>query len=89
MDAIPVFALFVPYFLVLFLSGLFLFFNVFHLWRYGVEGIGTALLLFAYISLFFLIAGGSWVLLSGYALDGTFALTDLLPSFSGVNSFGL
>ena len=89
MDAIPFAVLLAPYLLVLAVAAIFLFFNVFHLWRYGVDGPGTSLLIAVYIGLFIVIVGGTWVSLSGFAWTGTFSLADFLPRSPGISSFGL
>ena len=89
MDAIPFIALLIPYFLVAGVAALFLFFNVFHLWRYGVEGMGTTLLIVTYICLFAVTLGGTWLALSGFVWADTFSLINLLPTTSGNSSFGL
>lgn len=89
MDSIPFMVLFLPYAVILLISALFLFFNVFHLWRYGVEGMSTRLLILAYMGIFVLTAGGTLIALSGYSLDSSFSLSDVLPSTDGVSSFGL
>jgi hypothetical protein len=89
MDSIPFVVLFLPYAVILLISALFLFFNVFHLWRYGVESMSTRLLILAYIGIFTLAVGGTLVALGGYSLDSSFSLSDILPSTDGVSSFGL
>lgn len=89
MDSIPSLVLLLPYGFILFVAALFLFFNIFHLWRYGIEGMGTRLLMLAYIGLFAVTVGGTLMALGGYAWGGTFSLTDLLLSSRGISSFGL
>lgn len=89
MDSIPFLALLVPYLLILFVAVLFLFFNVYHLWQYGVDSTGTKLMILMYISLFLLTAGGTWAVLSGFSWTDTFSLADILPSQGGISSFGL
>ncbi len=89
MDAIPFIVLLIPYFFVVGVAALFLFFNVFHLWRYGVEGMGTTFLIITYVCLFALILGGTWLALSGFVWGDTFSLINLFPSTSGNSSFGL
>lgn len=89
MDAIPFIVLLVPYFFVVVVAAIFLFFNVFHLWRYGVEGAGSVLLIAFYIGLFALTVGGSWAALHGFAWNDTFSLKDLFPDISFSSSPGL
>ena len=89
MDAIPFIILLVPYLFVMGVGALFLFFNVFHLWRYGLEGVGTTMLIVTYMSLFAVVVFGIWLALSGFAWDGTFSLLDFFPRNGGVSSFGL
>lgn len=89
MDTIPFIILLIPYFFVGAVAALFLFFNVFHLWRYGVEGMGTTLLIVTYICLFAITLGGTWLALSGFVWGDSFSPANLLPSSSGISSFGL
>ena len=89
MDAIPSLVLLIPYFLLAGIASVFLFFNVFHLWRYGVEGTGTTFLIVTYIGLFAVILGGTWFALQGFVWADTFSLTDMLPAQSKNSLFGL
>lgn len=89
MDTIPFIVLLIPYLFIVAVTALFLFFNVFHMWRYGIDGMGTTLLIIGYICSFAVIAGGTWLVLSGFTWGGTFSLSDFLPSGSGASSFGL
>lgn len=89
MDSLPFALLLLPYGVILLVAVLFLFFNVFHLWRYGIEGLGTRLLILTYLGLFVLTVGGTLLALGGYTWTGTFSLLDLLPSSQGISSFGL
>ncbi len=89
MDAIPLSLLLIPYFFVVGVAAIFLFFNVFHLWRYGLEGTGTSLLILVYLGLFVLVVGGTWAALSGFAWHESFSLNDILPATARSSSFGL
>lgn len=89
MDEIPLIVLLIPYFFILGVAAIFLFFNVFHLWRYGIEGAKTSLLIVMYLGLFVLTVGGTWLALSGFAWTDTFSLGDLVPEFSRPSSFGI
>ena len=89
MDAIPFIILLIPFGAVTLFSGLFLFFNLFHLWRYGVEGTGTTLLALSYVVIFGLVIGLTLGFLAPFSWSGTFSLADLIPEFSSPSSFGL
>ncbi len=89
MDSIPFLVLLVPYLFVLLIAALFLFFNIYHLWQYGVDSMGTKLMILMYLGLFVLTAGGTWMALSGFSWTDTFSLADILPSGVGISSFGL
>lgn len=89
MDSLPFLVLLIPYLAILLVAVLFLFFNVYHLWQYGVDTLGTKLMILMYLGLFLLTAGGTWAVLSGFSWTGIFSLLDLLPSRSGISSFGL
>lgn len=88
MQEIPFIVLLIPYLFMIVVGGIFLFFNIFHLWRYGIEGIGTSALIALYILLFLGVALGSWVFLSGFAWGETFSFSSILPHLSR-SSFGL
>lgn len=89
MEAIPFALLLAPFILVAAIASLFLFFNLYHLWQYGIESSGTKLLMTAYIALFLLTLVGTWSALSGFDWQGTFSLMDLLPSGFGASSLNL
>ncbi len=89
MDSFPLFVLLVPYLFILAIGVLFLFFNVYHLWQYGVDSTGTKLMILLYLGLFLLTAGGTWAALSSFAWGDSFSLIDLLPFGGSVSSFGL
>lgn len=89
MDAIPLSFLLIPYGIILLVAVLFLFFNVYHLLKYGFETPGTRLLALFYIGVFILAAGGTGMLLMDFDWSETFSLADLLPSSSGLSNYGL
>lgn len=88
MDTFPLVILLVPYALMLVIALLFLFFNVYHLWKYGVEGKGTTLLIVMYLVLFAAVVGGTWSALQGFSWNDRISFADILPSFSS-SSLGL
>lgn len=89
MDSLPFLILLIPYLLILLVAVLFLFFNVYHLWQYGIDTVGTKLMILLYVGLFLLTASGTWALLSGFPWGDTFSLAELLPFNSSLSSFGL
>ena len=88
---IPLWIILVPLAFVIVLTALFLFFNVFHLARYGVARRGTVPLILVYLVSY------AFVLVIGFSALGsvlwtrTLPVGDLLPfsSSRGSSSFGL
>ncbi len=88
---IPLWIILVPLAIVVALTALFLFFNVFHLARYGVAHRGTVPLILVYlVSYAFVLVVGVGAL-GSVLWTRTIPLGDLLPfsSSRGSPSFGL
>lgn len=87
---IPLWIILVPFTIVVACSALFLFFNVFHLARYGIVGRGAIALILVYIvSYLFVLILGMTALLDIQWTE-TVALRDILPFTGGSSSsFGL
>ena len=87
---IPLWILLVPFTFVVAFTALFLFFNVFHLARYGVVGRGAIGLILVYlVSYLFVFVLGLTALLD-IQWTQTVALSDILPFTGGSSSpFGL
>lgn len=87
---IPLWILLVPLAFIVAFTALFLFFNIFHLARYGVVGRGAIALIFVYIvSYLFVLALGLTALLD-VQWTQTVSLRDILPFTGGSSSsFGL
>lgn len=87
---IPLWIILVPLGAVLALAALFMFFNIFHLARYGIIGRGATAMIAAYIlSFLFILILGAGVLI---AIDWTetVPLASLIPFTGGsVSPFGL
>ncbi len=86
---IPYIVLLIPLAAAALFGGVFLFFNIFHLWRYGIEGWGTISLIMLYVALYAVILLGTLLLLGNISWDGSFSLNELLPTSSRSSSFGL
>ena len=67
------------------LATLFLFFNLYHLWQYGIEGTGTRLLMLGYIAAFGITALAAYGAISSFSYEGTVTLQDILPLSSSSN----
>lgn len=87
---IPLWILLVPFAFIVAFTALFLFFNIFHLARYGVVGRGAIGLVLVYIvSYLFVFVVGITALLD-IRWTETVTLHDILPFTSGSSSsFGL
>ncbi len=62
----PLWYILVPYAAILLFGLLFLFFNLFHLLRYGIESGKTLALMGVYVVSFLLVAGASLFFLSSF-----------------------
>lgn len=85
----PLWFLLIPYLAILVLAGILLFFNIFHLNRYGVARGGTRGVMIAYAAGFLAI-----VLVTGISLLevdwlARIELGDLVPFSLDANDFGL
>lgn len=77
---IPLAVFLIPYLLIVLIAGIFLFFNLFHLARYGVEGAGTWGLMAVYSLIYVVLVGfTSTLLLSGVDWQQSFGVADLVP----------
>ncbi len=87
---IPLWILLVPLAFIVAFTALFLFFNIFHLARYGVVGRGAIGLILVYVvSYLFVFVLGMTALLDIQWTE-TVTLRDILPSTGGSSSsFGL
>ncbi len=87
---IPLWILLVPVGFVVAFTVLFLFFNVFHLARYGTVGRGAVALILVYVvSYCFVLVLGATALLD-VSWSRTVNVRDILPfTGSGTSSFGL
>lgn len=87
---IPLWILLVPFAFIVAFTALFLFFNIFHLARYGVVGRGAIGLILVYIvSYLFVFVLGMTALLD-VPWTQTVALRDILPfTIGSSSSFGL
>lgn len=86
----PIWYILVPWSAILFFAALFLFFNVFHLLRYGIEPGKTYSIIGAYLGSFALILLGSAVLFLQFDWKYEVSPSDLLPINSEATStFGL
>lgn len=82
---IPLWVLLVPLAFTVALTALFLFFNIFHLWRYGIVGRGAIGLILVYVAsyLFVLMVGATALL--DIQWTQAVSIRDLLP-FTGTGS---
>lgn len=86
----PLWYILVPYSAVVFFAAIFLFFNVFHLYRYGIEAGKTYGLVATYTISFLVILGLSAGLLLTYDWNYEVAPEALLPfSDEATRNYGL
>lgn len=71
--ALPMWIFLIPYALVVFMTSLYVFFNVYHLAKFGIAKRGTGLLISIYLAGYFAMIGiGAFILL---AFDWTNGVT--------------
>ena len=75
----PLWFLLVPYAAVLVFSAIFLYFNVFHIIRYGVDDLATRGVALAYVIGFLIVLSASAWILEGFDWMYVPTLQDLLP----------
>jgi len=86
----PLWYILVPYAAILLFGLLFLFFNVFHLLRYGIENGKTTALIAVYICSFLLVVGGSLLFLTSFTWNQDVDMLELLPFNSeNTKTFGV
>lgn len=86
---IPLWIILLPLGVIVALAALFLFFNIFHLARYGIVGRGAAVLIVVYlVSFAFVLFLGAGLLLE-IDWTETAPLSSILPFTGGSSSFGL
>jgi hypothetical protein len=88
---IPLWIILIPLGIIVALTALFLFFNVFHLWRYGIVHHGATALIAAYMVSYAFIFIIGLSTLSAVPWTRTVSISDLLPFSSTPSSstFGL
>ena len=86
----PLWYALIPYVVVLLGTTVFMFFNVYHIAKFGLQSFGTTALILAYLIVYLAVLSFSASLLVGFDWQATFALTDILPFTGGSSSpFGL
>lgn len=88
----PLWYMLLPYALVLLGTGLFMFFNVYHIAKFGLQSFSTTALVLAYLIAYIAVLAFSAWLLSGYDWNGIVTLSDILPFVGNSNNdtnFGL
>jgi hypothetical protein len=90
MMGFPMWYLLVPFAFVLFCAALFLFFNVYHIAKFGIESPGTYTLIAVYLGGFFVLTIITAVLFARYDWGQEVTPGDILPSQNaGLTNYGL
>ena len=88
--AFPLAILLIPFGLVTLFALVFLFFNLFHLARYGIQSTATTTLMISYVAVFFVVLLGMGAFLATVDWGHIITFADLLPfSGAGNDTFGL
>lgn len=88
----PLWYALLPYALVLLGTSIFMFFNLYHVAKFGVQSFGTTALLLTYLIGYIAVLAFSAVLISGYDWSAAVTLSDILPfvgNSSSDTNFGL
>ena len=84
---IPLWIILVPLALVVACTGLFLFFNIFHLARYGIVGRGAVALILVYLVSYAFIFFLGITVLNGIDWSQAVSPSTILPFFSRASSY--
>lgn len=86
----PLWYILLPYAAVLLVAALFLFFNLFHLMRYGLEANKTYALMGLYVASFCVVLGLTAFLFSSFDWTSNVSLSDIVPvNTSSSHNYGL
>ncbi len=86
----PLWYALIPYVVVLLGTTVFMFFNVYHIAKFGLQSFGTTALVLAYLIVYLAVLSFSASLLVGFDWQATVLLSDILPFTGGSSSpFGL
>lgn len=87
---IPLWILLIPFTIIIACTAVFLFFNIFHLKRYGISGHGATPLIFLYLASYAAILITGMFVLESINWQQKVHLTDIVPFVGkGTPSFGL
>ncbi len=87
---IPLWVLLIPLAFIVAFTALFLFFNIFHLLRYGIVGRGAIGLVLVYVAGYLFVLTVGITALMGISWSETVTIHDLIPlSSADSTSFGL
>jgi len=81
----PLWYLLVPYCLFLFVATVFLFFNIFHIVKFGLQETKTTLVLLAYIFLFLGTITLTLIILSFFDWNFIIEFSNFLPSAKSID----
>lgn len=88
----PLWYLLLPYAIVVLGTGIFLFFNLYHIAVFGIQASSTTFLLVLYTISYAAVLVASVIFLSSYDWSAVTSLGDIIPflqSSSGTSTFGL
>lgn len=80
----PLWYFLIPYAVVLLGTGIFMFFNIYHIAKFGIESFTTTVVLLFYVLMYLGVLVFSAALIGAYNWSATVALSDVLP-FVGTN----
>lgn len=87
----PLWYLLIPYALATLGTGIFMFFNVYHVAKFGLQSVSTTVLILMYILLYLAILAWSATAILSYDWTMQVMLSDIIPFSTGgaSSSFGL
>lgn len=87
---IPLWYLLIPFGLVLLGTTIFLFFNLYHVAKFGLKSASTTTLLIAYVLSYVVVLGVSAALIGSFDWSAEVSLLEILPFATGsTSSYGL
>lgn len=86
----PLWYLLVPYAFVVLSTGIFAFFNMYHVAKFGLQAVSTTFLLGVYTVAYAVVLIASLIVMNGYNWTAAASISDIFPFLGGVSAgFGL
>lgn len=89
MLSFPLWYLLIPLAFVFLATSIFLFFNVYHVAKFGLQSMVTRLVVVGYLASYLVVLVVAYGLLASFDWSSTISITDVIPLSSDNTRFGL